>query len=255
MLKKLNQAMEFIETHLKDDFLLEEITKQINVPDHHFRKIFFALTNMTLNEYVKNRRLSEANKELLQGAQVTDVAYKYGYQSMDGFTRAFKKWSGVLPSQAAKLGQCISCQRLQFVVTVKGGSLMEYRIVEKPAFFFAGVSKRVPMQFEGVNQEIVKLAQSITPEQREEDAPPAKHGAPGGGKRLLRIGHEFSGGSRGTDTHDRRADNGNQHRLRTGHPHGGGAYLGGVPKQRPVSQGPPGYDGQDILEMVADIGL
>ena len=168
MLKKLNQAMEFIETHLKDDFLLEEITKQINVPDHHFRKIFFALTNMTLNEYVKNRRLSEANKELLQGAQVTDVAYKYGYQSMDGFTRAFKKWSGVLPSQAAKLGQCISCQRLQFVVTVKGGSLMEYRIVEKPAFFFAGVSKRVPMQFEGVNQEIVKLAQSITPEQREE---------------------------------------------------------------------------------------
>ncbi len=48
MLKKLNQAMEFIETHLKDDFLLEEITKQINVPDHHFRKIFFALTNMTL---------------------------------------------------------------------------------------------------------------------------------------------------------------------------------------------------------------
>lgn len=168
MLKKLNQAMEFIEAHLKDDFLLEEITKQINVPDHHFRKIFFALTNMTLNEYVKNRRLSEANKELLQGAQVTDVAYKYGYQSMDGFTRAFKKWSGILPSQAAKLGQCISCQRLQFVVTVKGGSLMEYRIVEKPAFFFAGVSKRVPMQFEGVNQEILKLAQSITPEQREE---------------------------------------------------------------------------------------
>lgn len=45
---------------------------------------------MTLNEYVKNRRLSEANKELLQGAQVTDVAYQYGYQSVDGFTRAFK---------------------------------------------------------------------------------------------------------------------------------------------------------------------
>ena len=45
---------------------------------------------------------------------------------------------------------------------------MEYRITEKPAFFFAGVSKRVPMQFEGVNQEIVRLAQSITPQQREE---------------------------------------------------------------------------------------
>lgn len=45
---------------------------------------------------------------------------------------------------------------------------MECRIVEKSAFNFAGVSSRVPLQFQGVNNEIVKLAQSITPEQREE---------------------------------------------------------------------------------------
>lgn len=51
---------------------------------------------------------------------------------------------------------------------MKGGFLMEYKIIEKPAFTFAGVSKRVPLQFEGVNNEILKLAQSITPEQREE---------------------------------------------------------------------------------------
>ena len=45
---------------------------------------------------------------------------------------------------------------------------MEFRIEDKPAFYLAGVSKRVPMQFEGVNNEIVKLAQSITAEQRAE---------------------------------------------------------------------------------------
>lgn len=45
---------------------------------------------------------------------------------------------------------------------------MEFRIEEKPAFNLVGVSKRVPMQFEGINQEIVKLAQSITEEQRKE---------------------------------------------------------------------------------------
>ena len=168
MLKELNNAMEYIEVHLEDEFLLEKISKHINVSDYHFRKIFFALTSMTLNEYVKNRRLSEANKELLQGAQVTDIAYKYGYQSVDGFTRAFKKWSGILPSQVAKLKQCKSCQKLQFVVTIKGGTLMEYKIIEKPAFTVVGVSKRVPLQFEGVNTEILKLAQSITSKQKEE---------------------------------------------------------------------------------------
>lgn len=45
---------------------------------------------------------------------------------------------------------------------------MEFRIEEKSAFNFVGVSKRVPMQFEGINNEIVKLAQSITDEQKEE---------------------------------------------------------------------------------------
>lgn len=45
---------------------------------------------------------------------------------------------------------------------------MEYRIAEKPAFAFAGVSKRVPLQFEGVNNAISELAKSITQEQRDE---------------------------------------------------------------------------------------
>lgn len=46
--------------------------------------------------------------------------------------------------------------------------MMDYKIVEKPRFSFVGVSARVPMQFEGVNQAIVTLAQSITEQQREE---------------------------------------------------------------------------------------
>lgn len=55
-----------------------------------------------MSEYIKSRRLSEANKDLLMGEKVTDIAYKYGYWSMDGLARAFKKWSGFLPSDAAK---------------------------------------------------------------------------------------------------------------------------------------------------------
>ena len=45
---------------------------------------------------------------------------------------------------------------------------MEYRIAEIPGFRFAGVSARVPMQFEGENPAIANLVQSITPGQRHE---------------------------------------------------------------------------------------
>lgn len=166
MLKELNQVIDYIEEHLTDDLSLELIAEYAGVSDYHLRTIFYYLSGMSLSEYIKSRKLAEANKDLLDGEKVTDVAFKYGYQSLDGFTRAFKKWSGYLPSDVLKKGVSKSFPKLSFVITVKGGVSMEFRIEEKPAFNLAGVSKRVPMQFEGVNNEIVKLAQSITEEQR-----------------------------------------------------------------------------------------
>ncbi len=160
--------IDYIENRLTDDLSLERISEYAGVSDYHFRKIFFYLSGLTLSEYIKNRKLSEANKDLLHGEKVTDVAFKYGYQSVDGFTRAFKKWSGFLPSDVIKTRMSKSFPKLSFVITVKGGTSMEFRIEDKPAFNLVGVSKRVPMQFEGVNNEIVKLAQSITDEQKEE---------------------------------------------------------------------------------------
>jgi len=168
VLNELNYVIDYIEEHLTDDLSLEIISKYAGVSDYHFRKIFLYLSGLTLSEYIKNRKLSEASKDLLQGEKVTEVALKYGYQSMDGFTRAFKKWSGFLPSEVIKKGISKSFPKLSFVITVKGGINMEFRIEDKPAFNFVGVSKRVPMQFEGVNNEIVKLAMSITDEQRKE---------------------------------------------------------------------------------------
>ncbi|MGP4064140.1 AraC family transcriptional regulator [Oceanobacillus sp. M65] len=168
MLKELNQVIEYIEERLTDDLSLETISEFAGVSDYHFRKIFFYLSGMTLNEYIKNRRLSEANKDLLRGEKVTDVAFKYGYQSVDGFTRAFKKWNGFLPSEVIKNGVSKTFPKFTFVITVRGGTTMEFRIEDKPTFNLVGVSKRVPMQFEGVNNAIVELVKSITDEQKDE---------------------------------------------------------------------------------------
>jgi len=168
MLNELNQVMDYIEEHLTEELSLEQIAKFVGVSDYHFRKVFYYLAGMSLSEYIKNRRLSEASKDLMQGVGVTEVAYHYGYQSLDGFTRAFKKWSGMVPSEVKPDGFGKVFPKLSFIITVKGGVTMDYKVIDKAAFNFVGVSKRVPMQFEGVNQEIVKLAQSITPEQRKE---------------------------------------------------------------------------------------
>lgn len=167
MLKELNQVMDYIEARLEDSSLsLEEVATYAGVSDFHFRKVFQYLTGFTLSDYLKNRRLSEASNALLRGETVTEVAYQFGYQSLDGFTRAFKKWSGILPSEVVKTGNSKTFPKLTFIISVKGGIEMNFRIEEKTAFNLVGVTKRVPMQFEGVNQAIFELAKSITPEQR-----------------------------------------------------------------------------------------
>ena len=168
MLKQLNETINYIEDNLLDEQVIEKAMKNISVSDLHFKNVFFFLTGMSLNEYVRNRRLSEASYELISGEKVTDIAFKYNYQSVDGFTRAFKNWSGFLPSEISKQRQCKVFPKFNFSITVKGGNSMECKIVEMPEFNFVGVSKRVPMQFEGVNNEIVKLAQGITQKQIEE---------------------------------------------------------------------------------------
>ena len=127
---------------------------------------------------------------------------------------------------------------------------MEYRIVEKPAFFFAGVSKRVPMQFEGVNQEIVKLAQSITPEQREE-MHRLQNMEP---REVVNVSYE-------SDTNFLEEAGELTHMigvLTTETNIGCGLDTRMVEARTWAvfpNKGPPGYDGQDILGIVAGIGL
>ncbi|WP_020007921.1 AraC family transcriptional regulator [Salinicoccus albus] len=168
MLKTLNDVIEFIEDHLEDDLKINEVAEYIGESDYHFRRIFLYITGIPLSEYIKKRKLSQANQDLVNGSSVTETAFKYAYHSIDGFSRAFKSWSGYLPSDVYKTHTLISFPKLSFYIDVRGGENMEVKIVDMPAFNIAGIKARVPMQFEGVNPAIENLAERITDEQKAE---------------------------------------------------------------------------------------
>ncbi|RUL53968.1 AraC family transcriptional regulator [Lysinibacillus antri] len=168
MLQQFNHLMDYIETHLTEDISGNDISKIVGLSDYHFKRMFSYMAGMSLNEYIKNRRLSVANAELVYGAKVTDIAYKYGYQSIEGFSRAFREWSGFLPSEVAKNKIQKSFPKYTFFIDIRGGKSMEFKIEKKEKFNIVGVSKRVPIQFEGENNAIIELAQTITEQQRSE---------------------------------------------------------------------------------------
>ncbi|PTH28207.1 GyrI-like domain-containing protein, partial [Staphylococcus arlettae] len=87
---------------------------------------------------------------------------------IDGFTKYFKEWSGYLPSQIYEDQVLISYPKLSFAINVKGGINMKTRIEELPEVNIVGFKKRVSMQFEGVNNEIEELANSITSDQNKQ---------------------------------------------------------------------------------------
>ncbi|WP_440870317.1 helix-turn-helix domain-containing protein [Staphylococcus shinii] len=97
IINKLNESIDYIDNNLTNNLNLAEISNYIGIPEQHYRNLFIFLSEMSLSEYIKKRKLYFANKDLLNKYSVTAVAIKYGY-SIDGFTRAFKAWSGYLPS-------------------------------------------------------------------------------------------------------------------------------------------------------------
>jgi AraC family transcriptional regulator len=162
----MNNAMVYIEEHLTDDIDYSEVSKIASCSEYHFKRMFSFLSGIGLSEYIRRRRLTLAALDLKDtNLRIIDVAVKYGYDSADAFSRAFHSMHGILPSEArSENTQLKAYPRMTFQLSIKGGCEMNYRIVEKGPFKLVGVKKRVPIIFEGVNPEIAKMTELLTPE-------------------------------------------------------------------------------------------
>lgn len=136
----MQKAIDYIEEHLTEPIDYEVVAAQSFSSSYHFQRVFSILCGFTIGEYIRNRRLSLAGQELTgSNAKVIDVALKYGYESADGFAKAFQKFHGILPSEArAKEGNLKSFSRLVLKISFEGGNVMNYRIEEKPEMILTG---------------------------------------------------------------------------------------------------------------------
>lgn len=166
-LAQMNKALSYIEANLADTVDYREAARIACCSEYHFSRMFSFLAGIPLAEYIRRRRLTLAALELSRGdgAKIVDTALKYGYGSPDAFARAFQAMHGITPSEARIPGAPLKAfPKMTFQLTIKGGDEMNYRIEEKGAFRIAGIAKRVPIVFEGVNPDIASMWSSLTPE-------------------------------------------------------------------------------------------
>lgn len=153
----ISKAISYIEENITEELTIEEIAKQAMVSPFYFQKGFAMLCGFTVGDYIKKRRLALAGSELIStDMRIIDIAFKYGYDSPDSFTKAFSRFHGATPTSVRKGETMIkSFASLKIKLILDGGYSMDYKIVKKAEFTVIGVSKI--MKYDEATTEVPKL--------------------------------------------------------------------------------------------------
>ncbi|MCT4543396.1 MAG: AraC family transcriptional regulator [Vallitalea sp.] len=143
--KALTESIDYIEDNLTESLKIEKVAGIAMSSPYHYQRMFYILTGFTVQEYIRNRRLSMAAVDIATtNIKVIDLALKYGYESSEAFSRAFKKMHGANPTKVKKNGAIVKTfPKLVIQITLKGDVPMNYRIERKEAFNFCGMTRNI----------------------------------------------------------------------------------------------------------------
>ncbi|MFC7322926.1 AraC family transcriptional regulator [Halobacillus campisalis] len=161
--ESLQKAIDYMEEHLLENISLADIAKQSNISLYHFQRAFTLLTDMSVGEYLRRRRLTLAAHDLSKNNnKVIDIASKYGYETPEAFSKAFRRQHGISPKEARTYeGKLKSYNRLAIQINLKGAEPMQYKIVDKEEFQVTGIKESFSMMNEENLEGIPKMWRKV----------------------------------------------------------------------------------------------
>lgn len=99
--RRINMAIEYIKDNADKRIKLNDIARASHFSAFHFHRIFHAMVGETVNDYVARKKMEKMANTLIckPGLSVTEVAESGGFSSSANFSKAFKLYFGVSPSQ------------------------------------------------------------------------------------------------------------------------------------------------------------
>lgn len=96
----VHKAIEVMETNLKNNLQLLDVTTSVGASHWEFQRIFKSIVGISIGKYLRSRKLTESLTDLQQPhLRVLDVAMEYNFSSQESFTRAFKAYFGFTPME------------------------------------------------------------------------------------------------------------------------------------------------------------
>lgn len=148
ILNELNEACNYIENNIENEIDIKEIARITNQSTDSINRFFVSMLGITIKEYIRKRRLSLAVYDLQNSDEkITDIAFKYGFNSYDSFCKAFLNQHNVRPTQAKNP----SCEvnifpPATFEINVKGAQKIKFKICDLEEFEVYGISKNFNCQ-------------------------------------------------------------------------------------------------------------
>lgn len=147
-LDTIKSTISYIEDHLYDVKSADEIANEMYLSSFYLQKGFKLMTGYSISEYIKNRRLYLAAMELISSNdKIIDIAYKFGYETPESFTKAFNRFHGFNPSKIKDNVKTIKVfLPLKITIVIQGGIEMDYTIEKKKELKFIGFVKEFDMK-------------------------------------------------------------------------------------------------------------
>ncbi len=123
MISIVQDIVDYMEANLESPLTPAIIAGRFYVSVSSVNVLFKAICGIPLMEYLRNRRLTLAGRELLTSdIRVIDLAYKYTYETPESFTKAFTRFHGVPPSFVRRVyPQVNAFEPLRINLKVEGG--------------------------------------------------------------------------------------------------------------------------------------
>ena len=139
-IERLNEVAEYIEENLTDNIQMESLARISYSSVYEFSRIFSFAAGMSVSEYIRRRRLSQAVFDIQNGNEsIVDISLKYCYESQATFTRAFKELHKQTPASARKKGVTLKTYpKISFKLIIRGVTEMDFRIESKESFKIIG---------------------------------------------------------------------------------------------------------------------
>jgi AraC-like DNA-binding protein len=95
-------AKAFLEEHYHEPISLEEIAEALHVSPFHLSRVFSSESDFSLFSYLTEFRMGKARELLKSGRMnVSEVAERVGYENGGYFSKVFKRYHGMSPSEYA----------------------------------------------------------------------------------------------------------------------------------------------------------